>query len=141
MKNASKVLTLLMLALPLTCGAVSSNPVDNAPTNAVAAGRQACWRQAGLSRGVLQQRKEIVSDARQRIRSVEGDSTLNARQQRQEIHGIRLDARQQVAKVVSPEQRQTLRQCRLDRALSHSAPQGDEKAPSGSSSEPASQPN
>ena len=140
MRNAHKLPTLLMLILTSTCGAASVHAEDSTPSKAVPAGRNVCWKEAGLSRGVMQQRRSIVFDARAQIRAVEDDSTLNFSQQKQEIRDIRVNARQQVAKLITPDQLQTLRQCRLDRAASARTRQADENNPSGVSSAPEDQP-
>jgi hypothetical protein len=103
---------------------------NNTPGNMAPAGSTACWKQAGLSKDVMAQRRSIVSKAKARIRSVESDATLTPPQQRQQIRQIRMNARQDVNKLLTPDQQAALRQCREERAAERtgsgtgSAPQG-----------------
>lgn len=108
------------LALPDASSSVSSSPAgavdeSSTPASAVPGGREACWKQAGLTKDVVEQRKSIVSGAKAQIRSIESDTTLTSAQQKQQIRQIRVNARQQVGKLVTPEQQEALRQCRQER--------------------------
>src|SRR5271166_2702898 len=76
-------------------GAIGEN---GAPGDAVPAGHGACWQQAGLSKAVMEQRRSIVSGAKEQIRSVESDSTLTLAEQKRQIRQIRVNARQNLGK-------------------------------------------
>jgi hypothetical protein len=97
-------------------GAVNPLNESGATGSATAAGREACWKQAGISKSVAEQRKSIVSGARAQIRSVESDATLTLPEQKQQIRKIRMNARQDAAKLITPEQQEALRQCHNERA-------------------------
>jgi hypothetical protein len=132
MKNINKMWALI--ALGLTFGVAASqaqqsnqgNPMANATADSAGsampesggvapAGQEACWKQAGISKNTMEQRKTIVSGAQARIRSVESDATLTAPQQKQQARQIRMTARQQLEKLITPEQQESLRQCRRER--------------------------
>ncbi len=112
----------------------------NAPGGAaLPAGRNTCWKQAGLSKSTMEQRKSILSSAKVKIQNLPGDSALPAAQQKQQIRQIRADARQQVARLLTPEQQQALRQCREDRAAALSSGAGQSDAAGSSAAPPAPQ--
>ena len=137
MRNLTKTTALVALGLSvgLACHAGPSNeassaasapeiakvnPSDqaNASGQAGSADRNPCWKQAGLTKSILEERRSILSDAKAKIQNVESDSALTPPQQKQQIRRIRLAARQQVAKLMTPEQQQALRQCQQDHAAS-----------------------
>jgi hypothetical protein len=108
------------LALPDASSSVSGSPAgavdeSSTPATAVPEGQEACWKQAGLTKDVVEQRKSIVSGAKAQIRSIESDTTLSPAQQKQQIRQIRVNARQQAGKLVTPEQQEALRRCRQER--------------------------
>ena len=94
---------------------------DNAAGSPIPAGHMACWKQAGLSKGTVEQRKSIAESAKKQIGAVENDSTLTPAQQKQQIRNIRLNARQEASKLITPEQQRALRDCREARAAAHDA--------------------
>ncbi len=108
------------LALPDASSSVSGSPAgavdeSSTPATAVPEGQEACWKQAGLTKDVVEQRKSIVSGAKAQIRSIESDTTLSPAQQKQQIRQIRVNARQQAGKLMTPEQQEALRRCRQER--------------------------
>ena len=116
-----------------------ANAPDGAAGEALPAGRNTCWKQAGLSKTTMEQRKSIVSSAKIKIQNLQGDSALTAAQQKQQIRQIRADARQQVARLLTPEQQQALRQCREDRAAALPSGAGQSDAAGSSAAPPAPQ--
>jgi hypothetical protein len=134
MQNMNKKLALVGFALIFGAASAWARQTDTAPVSAsrasemssnvsgesgpgdAAAGRGACWKEAGLSKSTMEQRKSIVTDAKARVRNAESDTTLGFAQRKQQIRQIRMDMRQQLGKLVSPDQEEVLRQCRRDRA-------------------------
>jgi len=78
-------------------------------------GHRPCWKQAGISRSAMQQRREIAENARSQMESVCGDSNLTLQQKRAQIRQIHEQAKTQLNGVISPEQQQTLESCRMAR--------------------------
>jgi hypothetical protein len=70
----------------------------------------------------MEQRKSIVSGAKAQIRSVGSDSTLTLLQQKQQIRQIRMSTRQEVGKLLTPDQQEALRQCHQERTAQRAAP-------------------
>jgi hypothetical protein len=121
--------TLAVIALLLLWGVTSSrayqsngapsalpNATGSGPGDAVPAGRDACGKQAGLSKDTTEQRNLIVTNAKAQIQNVESDSTLSLAEQKKQIRQIRKNTRQQVGKLLTLDQQQALRQCHRDRA-------------------------
>ena len=75
-------------------------------------GRGSCAQQAGISRSVMQQRREIVQSARSQEEGVCSNSSLSMQQKRAEIRQIRQQAREQADALVTPEQMQSVEACR-----------------------------
>lgn len=87
---------------------------DAAPQGPAAAGER-CWQQAGISGEAMKSRRSITENAKSRMQQVEQDTSLTPQQQRQQIREIRRNAKQQLEKVLTPEQRQDLQQCQRAR--------------------------
>jgi len=100
----------------------SAGTEDQNPSNAVPASHGACWKRAGLSKSVMEQRRSIASGAREQIRSIESDSTLTLPQQKRQIRQIRASEWRNLNKLITPDQREALRQCQQERAGERPAP-------------------
>src|SRR5580700_5411612 len=116
MRSTDKIAIFVALGFAFTSGAAALHADENAPSEPVPAGHSACWKQAGISKDVMQQRKSIATQAKSQVAAVQNDSSLTPRQQEQQIRQIRLSTRQQEEKLITPEQQQALRQCRRDQA-------------------------
>ncbi len=114
--------------------------------------QEPCWQEAGISKGAMQQRRNLERSTRAEIESVCGNSSLTAQQRREQIRAIRERTRQQVDALISPQQRETLRACQQARAKSHTGsgafhggghgegPCGELDEPKGQAAEPESEP-
>jgi hypothetical protein len=143
-----------MAALPLFAQQQQQSPAppsgsgSQAQAPAPPVGRGACWKQAGIPRSTIRQRRAIFAGERNQIQSVRGDSNLTPQQQAARITEIRQKSKAQLDSLITPEQRHALGQChRAQRAAQHQSegtksnpgePQSPAAAPSDA---PKSQPN
>ena len=72
---------------------------------------QPCWQQAGISRSVLPQIRQIHQSTHSQVESVCSNSSLTPQQKQQEIQQLHQQAQQQIETLVSSQQFQTLRSC------------------------------
>lgn len=109
---------------------------DQASGSATRTGGPACWHQAGISMKAMRTRASIMANAKTKIQNVNDDTSLTPQQQKRQIRQIRQNARQQIAKLVTPEQETTLRQCQLQRKPNAAPPSNPPET-----TPPAPQPN
>lgn len=64
--------------------------------------------------------KQIHQDAEAQIKAIESNSSLSAAQKQEQIQQIRRDSQKQEEALLTPEQKETLRQWRLAHKASHS---------------------
>lgn len=74
-----------------------------------------CLQQAGVPQSVIEQRKTIEQEARAQVEAVCNDSSLSERQRRQKIHDIHQHSREQMERLLSPQQLEALKQCQRER--------------------------
>ena len=98
-------------------------PEQAAPGIAAPSGAPACRQQAGISQKAMRTRRSILSNAKTQIQEVNDDTSLAPQQQKQQIRRIRRNAKQQIAKVVTPEQQEALQEC--ERRRKSDAPRSD----------------
>jgi Spy/CpxP family protein refolding chaperone len=84
--------------------------------------QQPCWQQAGISKGVIEQRRSIEQNTRAQVESVCADSSLTPQQKHQKIKELREGARQQIDAIITPQQQEELKACNAQRATSLPAP-------------------
>jgi hypothetical protein len=89
----------------------NGGPDQSAPSATAPSAGPACWREAGISQKAMRTRQSIMSNAKTQIQKVNDDTSLGPQQQRRQIRQIRQNARQQIARVVTPEQEQALQGC------------------------------
>jgi len=73
--------------------------------------REPCWREAGITRAAMQQRREIAESMRGQMESVCNDSSLSPAQKQQQLHELREQEQSRINEVITPEQAQALRNC------------------------------
>ena len=78
-----------------------------------------CWRQAGVSKAAIEQRRSLQQTARSEVQSVCANSSLTQQQRHQQIRAIRERTRQQLDSLISPQQREAIRTCEETRHGSH----------------------
>jgi len=80
------------------------------------AGRQQpCWEQAGLSRSILQEHRQIQQNMRRQVMATCSDPALSQEQRVLKIREIQEQTRKELAGLMTPEQEQALNNCRAQR--------------------------
>jgi len=77
--------------------------------------RQPCWKQVGIPERVVAQRKQIRQNTHSQIMAVCSDSSLSEQQQIEKIRQIRHTEQEQISGLLTPAQRDQLKQCELQR--------------------------
>ena len=117
--------------------ALASQPAQQRPTPAPAAQRvplpktsprsaqpgkktrqpkeEPCWEQAGISKNVFGQRKSIQESTRAQVQGVCSDASLTEQQKRERIREIRKSAQEQMMGLLTPQQREELKECQRAR--------------------------
>lgn len=81
--------------------------------------QEPCWKQVGISKAAIDERKAIARETRSHVEAVCADNALTPGQKRQRIREIRQQARQRSQSLISPQQQEQLRACQKERAASH----------------------
>jgi Spy/CpxP family protein refolding chaperone len=116
-------------------GASDQNP---APAANRMAGGGACWRQAGITRAEMQQRRAIQEKTRSQIAGVCSNTTLNAKEKAQQVRELRVAERQQFENLLTPDQQKSLKECQ--RARKDALHSSDSDAPEAPGPHPAASP-
>jgi hypothetical protein len=74
-----------------------------------------CWQQAGISKQVMEQRKDLEQQAKSQIAAVCADTSLTAQQRREKIKAIHQQTMQQVQALITPQQQEALKSCQVAR--------------------------
>src|SRR5260221_3161691 len=77
------------------------------------------WEVAGLSKSPIRERRPIAQQTRQQVEAVCANSSLSARQRRQEIHRIHQQEQQQIEAIITPAQQAAMRSCQESRNGGH----------------------
>lgn len=94
--------------------AQSTPPTGNSPSSP--AGRQEpCWKQAGISRSLMEQHQQIEHDAHSQIASVCEDSSLTPQQKQEQVKQIRQQAEEKTKELIPAEQLNALHACQQQR--------------------------
>lgn len=92
-----------------------SQPHQPSPMGGRRGNAMPCWQEAGLDKSVLQKHAAIEREARSQVASVCANSSLTPQQKRQQVHEIRVQAKQKTETLATPEQRQAFFACRQAR--------------------------
>jgi hypothetical protein len=88
----------------------------NSPGSTTGAPKQPpCWQQAGISKQVMEQRKDLEQQAKSQIATVCADTSLTAQQRREKIKAIRQQTMQQVQALITTQQQEALKSCQVAR--------------------------
>jgi Spy/CpxP family protein refolding chaperone len=119
--GSAAALLLLLSAWPLMAQVAPrpTSPVPGSTTGTTTQGRRGrrepCWKQAGVSQQVQQQRRQIEESARSQISAICSNSSLSAQQKHQQIQQIHQQTRQQIEGLMTPQQRSAVEACRAQR--------------------------
>jgi hypothetical protein len=126
-KSCLAILCALMLSVAIgaqqTPGSGSSQPSSpstgsdsNSPGSTTGTPKQPpCWQQAGISKQVMGQRKDLEQQAKSQIAAVCADTTLTAQQRREKIKAIHQQTMQQVQALITTQQQEALKSCQVAR--------------------------
>jgi hypothetical protein len=78
-----------------------------------------CWEEAGISKSVIEQRRQIERNTGAEIQSVCNDSSLTPEQKREKIRQLHQQAHQQMQGLITPQQREAMKACQQQRASAH----------------------
>jgi|SRR5579872_984852 hypothetical protein len=95
--------------------AQSAPPSGNSPSSPPPARQEPCWKQAGISRSVMEQHQQIERDAHSQVASVCEDSSLTPQQKQEQVKQIRQEAEEKTAALIPAEQLNTLHACQQQR--------------------------
>jgi len=95
-------------------GNSGSNGANNETGNG-AGRREPCWKEAGISPSVLQQRRSIEEKAKSQIAAVCADSSLSAQQRAAQIKAIHQQTEQAIQALLTGQQQEALKACRAAR--------------------------
>ncbi|HEV3306330.1 MAG TPA: hypothetical protein VGZ91_07810 [Candidatus Sulfotelmatobacter sp.] len=112
----SGMLTLLFFPEPLL--AQNSAPPSSPPS--AQTHQEPCWKQAGISRSVMEQHHSIEIDAHSQVASVCGNASLTPQQKQQQVREIRQQAQEKKDALVTPEQKSALHSCQQQRGMNGS---------------------
>jgi len=102
------------LAFSVIVSAQSGNPPAS-PVPPPRAHQEPCWRQAGLDRSVMEQRRSIELEAHSQVKAVCENSSLTPPQKHQQIREIRQAAKQKSDALITADQRSALQSCQQAR--------------------------
>jgi hypothetical protein len=106
-------------ALAATQVRASRPPIVAARRVAKTPHQEPCWQEAGISKSVMQERRNLEQSTRAEIQSICANSSLTPQQRREQIRAIHERTRQQVEALVSPQQRDALKACQQARSGAH----------------------
>ena len=95
--------------------AQNTPPSSNPPSSPAPARQEPCWKQAGITRPVMEQHQQIERDAHSQIASVCEDSSLTPQQKREQVKQIRQQAGEKTSALIPSEQLSALHACQQQR--------------------------
>jgi hypothetical protein len=95
--------------------AQNAPPSGSSPSAPPPARQEPCWKQAGITRQVMEQRVQIERDAHSQVASVCEDSSLTPQQKREQVKQIRQQAEEKANALIPSEQLNALNACRQQR--------------------------
>jgi hypothetical protein len=116
-------ISLLPLILAVTGSTQSTQPSDTPPADSVPSAPSArpprvrqvpCWKQAGLSPEMVNQRWKIEDQQKTKIESVCSDPITTAKQKHDKIDGIHEETTAAIAKLIPAKQLQEFNKCQAE---------------------------
>ena len=112
---------LLLLATSPLLAQTTQRPTSVSPPTTIPSnrgGQEPCWKQAGISQQVQQQRRQIEDNTRAEVQSVCNDSSLSQQQKQAKIRQIHQQSKQQIQGLMNQQQWQAVESCRSQRSTS-----------------------
>jgi len=95
--------------------AQATPPSSGSPSSPQAGRQEPCWKQAGISRSVMEQHQQIERDAHSQMASVCEDTSLTPEQKQEKVRQIRQQTEEKMNALITPEQQSTLHACQQQR--------------------------
>jgi Spy/CpxP family protein refolding chaperone len=113
-KSVSFAIAVFLFSAAALVAQSSGAPSGNSP--AMQSGHQEpCWKQAGITRSVMEQHQQIEHDAHSQVASVCEDSSLTPQQKQEKARQIRQQADEKINAIITPEQMSSLHACQQQR--------------------------
>jgi hypothetical protein len=97
-----------------------------------------CWRQAGMTPEMVNQRWKLEDSQKTRIAAVCSEPSMSAQQRHERIQQIQVETDQAIARLIPTKERQAFNQCQSELEKSRPHPAGEkELGPCGAMPEPA----
>jgi hypothetical protein len=77
--------------------------------------REPCWKVAGISPSVMQQRRSIEQSAKSQVTAVCSDTSVSAQQRTQQLKTIHQQAQQEIQSLITAQQESAMKACRAAR--------------------------
>jgi len=81
--------------------------------------QEPCWKEVGIPENVFSERRSLEQSTRAEVEGVCSDPTLNDQQKREKIRDVRKASRERMDALMTPGQRESLKQCQQARAQTH----------------------
>jgi hypothetical protein len=112
---------LAMVTLMLTAGLVVA---QNGAAPSSTTHQEPCWKQAGISQSVMEQRRGVGRDAHSQVENVCQNSSLTPQQKQEQVREIRQQAEQKLDALITSEQQSALHACQQQRGMNGSSHPG-----------------
>ncbi len=106
-------LTVVIGLSAMAVWAQSAPPAGNSPSSP--SRQEPCWKQAGITRSVMEQHQQIEHDAHSQIATVCEDSSLTPQQKQEQVKQIRQQTEEKINALITPEQINSLQACQQQR--------------------------
>lgn len=117
--------TALLAAIVLglvCCTTLMAAQINRPPANPNRPVRvEPCWQQVGIAKSAIEQRAAIARETKMQVEAVCADSSSTPQQRQQKIREIRMQARQRMEGLITPQQQEALMACQKERSASHPA--------------------
>ncbi len=81
--------------------------------------QEPCWKEVGIPENVFSERRSLEQSTRAEVEGVCSDPALTDQQKREKIRDIRQASRARMDALMTPGQRESLKQCQQGRAQAH----------------------
>jgi len=115
MRRISCLATLTFLIFTGALITAAQNTPPSSPAPPPRTHQEPCWRQAGIDRSIVEQRRDIERDAHSRVDAVCENSSLSPQQRRQQAREIREQAKRKSDELITSDQRIALQACQQAR--------------------------
>jgi hypothetical protein len=116
MPEISRRATLTVLIFAGVIVVAGQSAPSASPVPPPSADPEPCWRQAGIDRSIVEQRRSIERDAHYRVDAACENSSLTPPQRRRQAREIRQQAKEKSDALITSDQRSALQACQQDRA-------------------------